>query len=54
MVGAFDAMWSGKVDRNWMEEHHDLYLREIEGERGDQGAHARRRGGHDPHAVPGE
>jgi formate dehydrogenase subunit gamma len=30
MVGAFDAMWSGKVDRNWLEEHHDLYLEELE------------------------
>jgi formate dehydrogenase subunit gamma len=54
MVGAFDAMWSGKVDYNWMEEHHDLYLRQIEGERGGEGTHGPRRGGHEPHAVPGE
>lgn len=31
MEGAFDAMWSGQVDRNWAEEHHDLWLAEIEG-----------------------
>ncbi len=30
MQGAFDAMWSGWVDRNWAEEHHDLWLAEIE------------------------
>lgn len=34
MVGAVDAMWSGNVDRNWMEEHHDLYLEELERRRG--------------------
>jgi formate dehydrogenase subunit gamma len=31
MVGAFDAMWSGEVDRNWAEEHHTLWLAELEG-----------------------
>lgn len=30
MVGAFDAMWSGEVDRNWAEEHHRLWLAELE------------------------
>jgi formate dehydrogenase subunit gamma len=33
MVGAFDAMWSGKVDRNWAKEHHSLWLAELEGSR---------------------
>jgi formate dehydrogenase subunit gamma len=28
MVGAFDAMWSGRVDRNWAKEHHELWYRE--------------------------
>lgn len=28
MEGAFDAMWSGEVDRNWAEEHHDLWMAE--------------------------
>ena len=31
MVGAFDAMGTGEVDRNWAEEHHVLWLAEIEG-----------------------
>ncbi|NDV52559.1 MULTISPECIES: formate dehydrogenase subunit gamma [unclassified Salipiger] len=30
MQGAFWAMWSGKVDRNWAKEHHELWLKEIE------------------------
>ncbi|HET8727971.1 MAG TPA: formate dehydrogenase subunit gamma, partial [Alphaproteobacteria bacterium] len=32
MVGAFWAMWNGRVDRNWAEEHHELWLRRLEGE----------------------
>src|SRR5690606_18710376 len=28
MEGAFDAMWSGEVDRNWAEEHHNLWMAE--------------------------
>ena len=27
MEGAIDAMWSGEVDRNWAEEHHDLWVK---------------------------
>ncbi len=34
MQGAFWAMWTGKVDRNWAAEHHDLWLNEIEGGKG--------------------
>lgn len=30
MQGAFWAMWSGDVDRNWAQEHHELWLDEIE------------------------
>src|SRR5712691_3861639 len=26
MEGAFEAMWTGKVDLNWAKEHHDLWL----------------------------
>ncbi len=33
MEGAFDAMGSGEVDRNWAREHHDLWVRDLE-ERG--------------------
>ncbi len=29
MRGAFQAMWSGRVDRNWAREHHSLWYREI-------------------------
>ena len=31
MQGAIEAMWNGRVDRNWAEEHHELWLAEIEG-----------------------
>jgi formate dehydrogenase subunit gamma len=30
MEGAFDAMGSGEVDRNWAREHHDLWVRDLE------------------------
>ncbi len=30
MEGAFDAMGSGYVDRNWAREHHSLWVKEIE------------------------
>ena len=29
MQGAFDAMWSGRVDRNWAKEHHRLWYRRV-------------------------
>ncbi|SFB11078.1 formate dehydrogenase subunit gamma [Poseidonocella pacifica] len=32
MQGAIDAMWSGRVDRNWAKEHHELWLKDIEKE----------------------
>jgi formate dehydrogenase subunit gamma len=32
MEGAVDAMWSGRVDRNWAKEHHDLWYASIERE----------------------
>jgi formate dehydrogenase subunit gamma len=28
MEGAFEAMWTGEVDYNWANEHHDLWLEE--------------------------
>ena len=28
MEGAIDAMNSGKVDRNWAKEHHNLWVKE--------------------------
>jgi formate dehydrogenase subunit gamma len=30
MEGAFDAMGSGEVDRNWAREHHDLWVQDLE------------------------
>jgi formate dehydrogenase subunit gamma len=30
MEGAFEAMGTGEVDRNWAKEHHDLWLAELE------------------------
>jgi formate dehydrogenase subunit gamma len=30
MEGAFEAMGTGEVDRNWAKEHHDLWLAEQE------------------------
>ena len=32
MEAAFDAMWTGFVDRNWAEEHHRLWLERLESE----------------------
>lgn len=29
MRGAFDAMWTGKVDRNWASEHHSIWYRRM-------------------------
>ena len=34
MEGAFDAMGTGHVDRNWAREHHSLWMAEVEGEAG--------------------
>lgn len=33
MQGAIWAMWNGNVDRNWAEEHHELWMKELQ-ERG--------------------
>ncbi len=32
MEGAFDAMGSGRVDENWAQEHHNLWVAEMKGE----------------------
>ncbi|MCC6777337.1 MAG: formate dehydrogenase subunit gamma [Hyphomicrobiales bacterium] len=45
MEGAVEAMWSGRVDRNWAKEHHDLWYRRIAGNR---------RGESSPPAMPAE
>jgi formate dehydrogenase subunit gamma len=34
MEGAFDAMGSGMVDRNWALEHHSLWVEEVESRTG--------------------
>src|SRR3546814_10883422 len=31
MEGAFDAMGTGQVDRNWAKEHHNLWVADVEG-----------------------
>ena len=46
MEGAFDAMWSGQVDRNWAKEHHSIWYERITGSRPRTGDH--------PHATPAE
>jgi len=33
MEGAFDAMYSGKVDENWAKEHHSLWVEEMSGDK---------------------
>jgi formate dehydrogenase subunit gamma len=38
MEGAFDAMGSGMVDRNWAEEHHGLWVEEEDARVGSSGA----------------
>jgi formate dehydrogenase subunit gamma len=38
MEGAISAMWSGRVDRNWAKEHHDLWYDEVTGDRRRQSA----------------
>lgn len=42
MEGAIDAMWSGRVDRNWAREHHDLWFRRVSGDEQAQLRGARR------------
>lgn len=43
MQGAFAAMGSGQVDLNWAREHHDLWLEDRLGRRGDDAVHGDRR-----------
>jgi formate dehydrogenase subunit gamma len=37
MEGAFDAMWSGDVDRNWAKEHHSIWYERVTGSRARSG-----------------
>ena len=41
MEGAFEAMGSGTVDRNWAKEHHSLWLEEVDAQEKSAPAHAR-------------
>jgi formate dehydrogenase subunit gamma len=34
MQGAFQAMGTGKVDRNWAKQHHSVWLEEMKGAKG--------------------
>lgn len=34
MQGAFWAMWKGVVDRNWAEEHHEIWVRKLDAKKG--------------------
>ena len=36
MQGAFDAMWSGQVDRNWAKEHHSIWYERLTGRRAEE------------------
>ena len=54
MEGAFDAMWSGEVDRNWAEEHHSLWAAELDDDRVAEGGGRRRHRHDEPEAVPGQ
>jgi len=36
MVGAFDAVWTGEVDENWLREHHSVWADKILGQTGGQ------------------
>ena len=40
MEGAFDAMGTGMVDRNWAEEHHGLWVEEEDAKARDAGGAA--------------
>lgn len=42
MEDAFEAMWSGKVDRNWVKEHHSIWYGKITGKSAGHGS------GHQP------
>lgn len=44
MVGAFQAMWSGLVDRNWAKEHHSLWYKAQTGEQAKDRSHGGRQG----------
>lgn len=41
MEGAFDAMGSGQVDRNWAMEHHNLWVADVESRKGKPGSDVR-------------
>ena len=38
MEGAFDAMGTGKVDKQWAKEHHNLWVKEVEAKEAAKGA----------------
>ncbi|QSP95810.1 formate dehydrogenase subunit gamma [Marinobacter salinisoli] len=38
MEGAFDAMGTGQVDREWARQHHDLWVEEVEAKQGKGGS----------------
>ena len=44
MEGAIDAMWDGKVDRNWAKEHHSIWYDRIIGRQEDEHGHHALRG----------
>jgi formate dehydrogenase subunit gamma len=49
MQGAIDAMWSGRVDRNWAKEHHSIWYERITGRRPESASAGQRAG-----ATPAE
>ncbi len=52
MEGAFDAMGSGEVEKQWAREHHSIWYEEVTGERVGHGDHGS--GGHRPKGTPAE
>ncbi len=54
MQGAFSAMGSGKVDKNWAMEHHDLWVAKVEAEEAKKARSAKKTDDADQSAQPAE
>jgi len=55
MEGAFDAMYSGQVDKNWAKEHHGLWVEEMDEKDKDKASvKATNKGGGRSKAKPAE
>jgi formate dehydrogenase subunit gamma len=54
MQGAFAAMGSGKVDKNWAREHHNLWVDKIEAAEAEKARLASKSADSDKTAQPAE